>query len=106
MYGYQPLPYRPQMAQAVVLPSSPVSPAVVSPAASTSIVPEGLLWTALAGGAAWAAIRTGLRSKESTLVRVAGWGGGVAAGLVALSGLVSALAPSAARNLPVRWYWV
>lgn len=104
MYDYRPLAYRPRFGQAVVT----TAPAVVAPApvASPTIVPEGLLWTALASAASWAAIRTGLRAKESTLVRVAGWGGGVAAGLVALAGVAGLLAPSAARTLPVRWYWV
>lgn len=104
MYNFRPLPYRPQISQAIVTPVAPtvVTPSVVSAGAP---VPEGLFWTALAGAAAWAAIRTGLREKESTVVRAAGWAGGVAAGLAALVGLTGVLSPAAARTLPVRWYW-
>lgn len=80
------------------------TPVVSTPAVSGAPVPEGLFWTTVAGAAAWAAIRTGM--KEKGLVSLAGWVGGVGAGLAALTGLTGLVAPSAARTLPVRWYWV
>ncbi len=105
MIAYRPIPYHQQrLAQAIVAPA-PVVTAPASVAASTGApVPEGLLWTALAGAAAWGSIRTGMREKG--FVQIAGYAGGVAAGLAALLGLTGVLAPSAARTLPVRWYWL
>jgi hypothetical protein len=91
------------MAQAVVAPAAVVSPSVVAASPSGIAFPEGILWTALATAASYAAIQTGIRTKGFN--SVVGWAGGVAAGLGALVGLAGILAPSAARSLPVRWYW-
>lgn len=88
-----------------VITSAPVvaAPSPAASAVSGAPVPEGLLWTALAAAAAWASIRTGMREKG--FPSYAGYAGGVAAGLGALLGLAGVVAPSAARSLPVRWYW-
>lgn len=88
-------PPAPRMSQAV-------APAVV-PVTTTEAFPESILWTGLAAAAAYAGIRTGMREKG--LGSVAGWAGGVAAGLAALVGLTGILAPSTARTLPLRWYF-
>jgi hypothetical protein len=101
MYNFSPPVYHPRMSQAIVAPA--VVPSSAGPMGAP--VPEGLFWTALAAGASWAAIQTGMRKSEKTFTRVAGWSGGVAAGLAALIGLAGVLAPSAARTFPVRWYW-
>jgi hypothetical protein len=99
-------PYRPRMSQPIIAAPTPavVAPSVVAPTVSTPMT-ESLLWTALAAGASWAAIQTALRKDTKTVAKIAGWAGGVAAGLVALTGLTGVLAPTAARELPVRWYW-
>lgn len=103
MISYRPAAYAPRLAQAAILPSAnAISPPVVS-TGSGAPVPEGILWTALAGAAAYAAIQTGMRTKGFN--SVLGWAGGIAAGLGALVGLTGILAPSAARTFPVRWYW-
>ena len=107
MYSYAP----PRRLAQVVVPAAPaVAAPVVAPPSPSPLagapVPEGLFWTALAGAAAWGAIRTGVRPKESTFMRAVGWGGGIAAGLAALVGLTGILSPATARTLPVRWYWV
>lgn len=104
MISYRPQPYAPRMSQAVVAPAAPVLPAPSAIAPSGAPVPEGILWTALAGAAAYTAIQTGMRTKGFN--SVLGWAGGIAAGLGALVGLTGILAPSAARTLPFRWYWV
>lgn len=96
MISYRPAAYTPrQLAQGVI------SPAVVSTGGSSTPI-EGLLWTALAGAASYAAIQTGMRTKGFN--SVVGWTGGIAAGLAAVIGLAGVVAPSAARMLPVRWY--
>ena len=99
-------PYRPRMAQTIVAPAAPVvtSPAPAVPVPTT--MTESLVWTALAAGASYAAIQTAMRKDTKPAAKVAGWAGGVAAGLLALTGLTGILAPTAARSLPVRWYWV
>lgn len=98
--------WQPNMGQAVVTPVT-AAPVVTTPPGTVvpgTPVPEGLLWTAVAGAAAYAGIHTGL--KEKGLVKYVGWVGGVGAGLAALAGLTSVLAPGAARQLPIRWYFV
>jgi len=108
MYDYRfPQQQYRRMAQVAVPVTAPVvaaPPASVVPAGAP--VPEGLFWTALAGAASYAAIQTATRKGESTWVRAAGWAGGVAAGLAALTGLAGVVAPSYAKSFPVRWYWV
>jgi len=97
------------MGQAIVTPV--VGPAVVTSAPASSSgtvvpgtpVPAGLFWTAVMGAAAYAGIRTGL--KDKTYVKYVGWVGGVGAGLAAVAGLTSLLAPDYARTLPIRWYY-
>lgn len=98
MVPYQPPAFRPRMAQ-VVVPA--VTPVVSTP--SGVAFPEGLFWTALAGAASVAGISTGMREKG--LLSVIGWAGGIAAGLAALTGLTGVVAPTAARSLPLRWYF-
>lgn len=101
--------WQPNMGQAVVTPVTPVTTPVVTTAPGTVVpgtpVPEGLFWTAVAGAAAYAGIYTGIKEKKG-FVKYVGWVGGVGAGLAALAGLTSVLAPSAARQLPIRWYFM
>ena len=93
--------WQPNMGQAVLTPGPAVStPGTIVPGTP---VPEGLFWTAVAGAAAWAGIYTGLQAKG--VVKYAGWVGGIGAGLAALAGLTTVLAPNAARQLPIRWYF-
>jgi hypothetical protein len=98
--------WRPHMGQAVVTPVTPVvaASAPASAPLAGAPVPEGLFWTAVAAAASWASIQTALDKKG--VASIAGWVGGVGAGLAALAGLTGILAPSAARTLPIRWYWV
>lgn len=104
MIAYRP-GWQPSMAQAIVSPGIVTSgPAPSSSPVSGAPVPEGLFWTAVAGAAAYAGIYTGMKEKGG-VVKWAGWIGGVGAGLAALAGLTSVLAPSAARQLPIRWYF-
>jgi len=106
MNAYRPAPLRPPAWRPPAGLARPVVMAqdvVTTPVAPVAI-PEGLIWTALAGAAAYAGIRTGMR--ESGLASVAGWAGGIAAGLAALIGLTGILAPTAARGFPIRWYFV
>lgn len=98
MIAYRQQAWKPNLAQV-----TPVLPAPGTMAPSGAPVPEGLLWTALAAAASYAAIQTGMRTKGFN--SVLGWAGGIAAGLGALVGLTGVVAPSTARNLPVRWYW-
>lgn len=102
MFTYRPPAYHPRMAQVVAPAVTTVAP--INGVTAGMPIPEGILWTAVSAAAAWAAIRTGMREKG--LPSVAGWAGGVAAGLAALLGLTGVLAPSAARTFPFRWYWV
>lgn len=105
MVPYRHPAFRPALRQAIVTPVAPVTtPALTVPSAPSAPLIESLFWTALASAAAWASIRTGMR--EQGFAKAAGWAGGVAAGLVALTGLAGILAPTAARALPVRWYFV
>jgi hypothetical protein len=103
MIAYRPAPvqyqYHPRLSQ-VVVPAA--SPAVVSTPTGAPL-PEGLLWTALAAAASWAAIETAKNSKG--FKQVAAWAGGIAAGLAALTGITGILAPNVARGLPIRWYY-
>lgn len=103
MISYKPATWRPGMAQGVLTPAAVVSPPVVAASPAGVAFPEGILWTALAAAASYAAIQTGMRTKGFN--SVLGWAGGVAAGLGALVGVTGLLAPNAARSLPVRWYW-
>ena len=110
MINYRPPAYAPRLAQAVVGPAVVApAPVVTSPVASATEgapVPTGLFWTAVAGAAAWASIATATNPRSSTLLKVAGWVGGVGAGLGALLGLTGVVAPSTARTFPAfRWYW-
>ena len=95
--------YRPRLAQAVVVPAA-VEPTSIVPTPSGSPFPEGLLWTALAAAASWASIQTA--QNTTGFKQVAAWAGGIAAGLAALTGITGLVAPSVARGLPLRWYYV
>lgn len=106
---YAPPTWRhPRMAQAIIAPAPVVAAPSVAPTTPSALagapVPEGLFWTALAAAASYAALRTGMR--ETGFTSIVGWTGGVAAGLAAILGLTGIVAPTAARNFPVRWYWV
>lgn len=101
MIAYRPPQYHPGLAQ-VVVPAA--APAVVSTTAGTPF-PQGLLWTALAAAAAWAAIETARDPRTKGFKQVAAWAGGVAAALAALTGITSVVAPSVAPTLPFRWYY-
>lgn len=103
MIAYHPPAYRPRMAQIVGPGDAPLGPLVTTAPAAGPSLPEGLLWTALAGAASWAAIQTGRNTKG--FKSVAAWAGGVAAGLAALTGLAGVVAPKAARGFPIRWYF-
>lgn len=94
MQTYRLPAYRPALRQITPL---------VEPTIAPTNTAESLFWTALSAAASYAAIRTGIR--ESGFARIAGWAGGIAAGLAALVGLTGVVAPTAARTLPVRWYW-
>lgn len=100
--AFQPPAYRPTYLGQVVVPPAPV---VETPKTVPVTVPEGIVWTALAAAAAYASIYTATHSKEG-LLKVAGWAGGIAAGLAALTGATGLLAPTVARTFPIRWYWV
>lgn len=109
MMVYSAPTYRPPVRRMAPL-GQQIVPTGVAPSLTTGPGPvsipaaESLIWTALSAAAAYGAIRTGIR--ETGFNRVAGYAGGIAAGLAALVGLTGILAPSAARTLPVRWYWV
>lgn len=95
MIAYRPAAYTaPQLAQTIVTPADST--------VGGAPVPQGLLWTALAGAASYAAIRTGMREKG--FKSIVGWTGGVAAGLAALIGLAGIVSPNTGRLLPIRWY--
>src|SRR6185436_6298069 len=82
--AFQPPAYRPaRLAQAVpILADEPV----IQP----PLVPEGIIWTSLAAAASYASIYTATHTDKGFL-KVAGWAGGVAAGLAALIGLTGIL---------------
>jgi uncharacterized membrane protein YjjB (DUF3815 family) len=104
MIAYRPAPtqyqYHPRLAQVVVPAAAPV----VSAGPTGSAFPEGLLWTALAAAAAWASYQT--TQNTTGFKQVAAWAGTLAAGLAAVTGITGLVAPSVARGLPLRWYYV
>lgn len=88
MISYQQA-YRPAFGRASL--SQPSSPASIPPPAVDPLyvgytgVPgflEALLVLSISGAAAWVGIRTGMSEKKNDYVKMAGWIGGVGAGLL------------------------
>lgn len=104
MIAYRQQAWKPNLSQAVVVPSSAGITDIRQATGVTTVGSpvQGLLWTTVASAAAYAAIRTAMREKG--FASIAGYVGGIGAGLAALMGLIGIVSPATAQTIPVRWY--
>jgi hypothetical protein len=98
MYPYQPQ-YAPQFASAPrfrTLAQAPAPSAGLSPGMKTAAT---LLTLGVTGAASWVGIRAGLKGKGAP--QIAGWVGGIGAGLLGLATVINIVSPETAKTLMI-----